>query len=888
MATPPPDTSIVDDKPLPPAVEEVPLDANVNSILEPKTVAVKLPETMSEPRVTQPAAHENQPLSPAVNGNGVDQPLSNGVNGGADTGDASHSQPPKSPSTQETSPSTEPPAPTATATQTSADMSQPEPVASVEKPEAPATENQDVNQPATLAPDTQPPKAQTTPSSPNLQPEPTSIETTIPAVSASEPPPTIPTTQPQTSLPAPETQEPPAPTEAPVLPTAPSQPPPVVTNLSQQSPLSPQTTPTVMTPVAPEPSQAALVAQTQGDQEMVDAPPASPSKISREREEDVNEEPAAKRARTEDSAPAAPEFKVPDLPPPSSQAPDSQPGPPITKLQSKHIAKIFQNLKRAHDSRFFREPVDPVKLGIPSYPTIVTNPMDLRTMEEKFKSGSYKSVDAIASDFNLMINNCITFNGPDHAVSIEGRNLKDNFQRQIARLPSADEAEATPAEKKAKKLSTAPTKTQPPRRESRVVGTTPARPTNAASPTTTFALGPEGLPLIRRDSSTTDGRPKRSIHPPKNRELPYSAKPKKKKFQWELKFCQEVLDELYKPKHYPIAHPFYNPVDPVALNIPTYHSIIKKPMDLHTVQTKLQTGQYENAKEMEIDIHQIFKNCYKFNIPGDPTYTAGKALEDIFENKWAQKARWIEAHEPSSGHQSAGTSDNGSDDEVEDSDDDNEQEKLSLLQKQIAEMSKQVEAITQKKKKTPPGSSKKSNKSKSGKKDPKKGSGLTGASGRKDKKGKSGKSEKQHWVTYREKQIISHGISSLPEHRMTEALKIIQTNVPSLRDTKEAEIELDIDELPNEVLLVLLRFVKKHAPASFNIDEPEPEPAPVVAPSKPKKNKPMSKYEQEAQINRLASNISRFQGGHSQEPMPSIEAEESSEDEDDSEESEEE
>jgi bromodomain-containing factor 1 len=53
----------------------------------------------------------------------------------------------------------------------------------------------------------------------------------------------------------------------------------------------------------------------------------------------------------------------------------------------------------------------------------------------------------------------------------------------------------------------------------------------------------------------------------------------------------------------------------------------------------------------------------------------------------------------------------------------------------------------------------------------------------------------------------------------------------------------------------------------------------------------MSKYEQEAQINMLESNLSRFQGGSgSPAPMPSVEANESSDDEsdDDSEESEEE
>jgi bromodomain-containing factor 1 len=413
--------------------------------------------------------------------------------------------------------------------------------------------------------------------------------------------------------------------------------------------------------------------------------------------------------------------------------------------------------------------------------------MDLSTIENKLKASQYQTLDEVTADVKLMVNNTLTFNGPDHAVSMQGQRLYQAFERHLSKLPGPDEVEPTAAEKKAKKGTTAGTKSQP-RRESRVAAAAPTpaaaataapaprpKPAAPAAPSTTFALGPEGLPLIRRDSTNTDGRPKRSIHPPKNRDFPYSTKPKKKKFQWELKFCQEVLDELHKPKHYNYAAPFYLPVDPVALNIPTYHSVIKKPMDLHTMQQKLNAGIYENAREFEADMRQMLKNCFKFNIPGDPTHSAGKKLEEIFNNKWAQKGRWVEAHEPSSGHHSAGTSD-ASDDEEEESDDDHE-DKLTALQKQIAEMSKQVEAIKEKKKKTPPTSSKKGSKPKN-KKDTKKAGG-----GKKDTKKTNAKAkpEKQKWVTYREKQLISNGIESLPPKKVEEALKIIQNNVPSVQ-----------------------------------------------------------------------------------------------------------
>ncbi|KAJ5533100.1 hypothetical protein N7494_009652 [Penicillium frequentans] len=600
----------------------------------------------------------------------------------------------------------------------------------------------------------------------------------------------------------------------------------------------------------------------QTDYEMKDtsSAPISPFKASRERSEDPAEEPAAKRTKVagENGTPAV---KLPEGPKPNTETSrSSQSG--VTKLQHKFLTKCISSLKRMHDSRFYREPVDPIKLNIPNYHQVITKPMDLGTIERKLKANVYSSPKAFEDDFALMVDNSLRFNGPDHLVTQEGQKLKITLDKQMVNLPRPDEVE----EKKPKKSSE---KTSAARREPRT--SLPSQPAKAASPqsaTTTFALGPEGLPTIRRDSFNPDGRPKRSIHPPK-RDLPYSTKPKKKKYQWELRFCQEVLDELHKPKYQLIAIAFYYPVDPVALNIPTYHNVIKKPMDLMTIQSKLKTGQYENAKEFEQDIRLMFKNCWRFNLKGDPTYVAGESLSEVFDKKWKELPAYLEKHEPHH-EQEADSDEEESDEDVEESDNE-DNEKLSLLQKQIAEMSRQ----------TPP--AKKLGKSKSGKKEIKKSSSTIG---KKDKKSSSkGYKDKTRFVTYHEKQIISNGISSLPDKKMHEALGIIQSNVPALKGTQEAEIELDIDELPNNVLLLLLDFVKKNVP--HIMDDEDIAPVAGYAAPKPKKNKPMSSNEQEARINTLQSNLSRFDGGA---PVPSVENNESSEDEsdEDSEESEEE
>ena len=117
-----------------------------------------------------------------------------------------------------------------------------------------------------------------------------------------------------------------------------------------------------------------------------------------------------------------------------------------------------------------------------------------------------------------------------------------------------------------------------------------------------------------------------------------------KKHQGELKFCQHVLTELMKPELKHISYPFQNPVDPVAMNVPTYSTIIKKPMDLGTIGTKLKAGEYKGLQGFEADIRQIFWNCYRFNATTDLVYLMGQELEDIYDGHWEKKSEWIQKH----------------------------------------------------------------------------------------------------------------------------------------------------------------------------------------------------------------------------------------------------
>lgn len=107
----------------------------------------------------------------------------------------------------------------------------------------------------------------------------------------------------------------------------------------------------------------------------------------------------------------------------------------IPQNQQKFLIALLRQVKKPKDALPFLQPVDPVKLNIPRYFDVVERPMDLSTIEKKLISGAYPVVQALVDDFNLMIENCVKFNGPDNPVTKMGRNIQAIFEKGIKTLP---------------------------------------------------------------------------------------------------------------------------------------------------------------------------------------------------------------------------------------------------------------------------------------------------------------------------------------------------------------------------------------------------------------------------------------------------------------------
>jgi hypothetical protein len=82
----------------------------------------------------------------------------------------------------------------------------------------------------------------------------------------------------------------------------------------------------------------------------------------------------------------------------------------------------------------------------------------------------------------------------------------------------------------------------------------------------------------------------------------------------------------------PSAAAFNEPVDPVALHIPTYFKLIKNPMDLGTIKGKLKENEYATIHDFACDVRLVFKNSITFNPPVHHVYLSAVGLGEIFEN----------------------------------------------------------------------------------------------------------------------------------------------------------------------------------------------------------------------------------------------------------------
>lgn len=398
---------------------------------------------------------------------------------------------------------------------------------------------------------------------------------------------------------------------------------------------------------------------------MEDAPGAV--KVAREREDDITDEPAPKRAKTEpNSEEPAPSVSVPKAETAPAESASQQTESPfaslnrwndkelirqtLTPFQRREFRKVLGRVKKTKSGGHFRDSVQKLWPSLAqSYLAKIEKPTDLSEIDRTLRdlNGAYVTVGDFQADLLLMYNNTRDFNGELHEVTGAAFNAIRGVWEDIAHIPQEEPAKPKPAPKP--KIPRGPrtiTHGDPVIRKqsagpsaSPTVGSPAPRPAPVAS---------DNAAQVRRISNAADGdRPKRTVRAPKPKDIDYSTKPSRKKLKPELQFSEEVLSDLMHPKNKNLNSWFMEAVDAEGLNIPHYYSLIKKPMDLGKVSRMLANGEITSLKEFDKNVMLIFNNCYAFNgnvEQGNPVSYLASQLEAHYKSLMKTKDSWLAKH----------------------------------------------------------------------------------------------------------------------------------------------------------------------------------------------------------------------------------------------------
>ena len=116
------------------------------------------------------------------------------------------------------------------------------------------------------------------------------------------------------------------------------------------------------------------------------------------------------------------------------------------------LKNVLRMIARQKHAEAFLDPVDWEGLDLPDYPTIVTRPMDLGTVQRRLDEGGYSLVLDVVADVDLVWTNAMLYNPEDNWVHQAAKAAKEFADRKL-------ESHASAARARAPLLAKAPTAT---------------------------------------------------------------------------------------------------------------------------------------------------------------------------------------------------------------------------------------------------------------------------------------------------------------------------------------------------------------------------------------------------------------------------------------------
>ena len=84
------------------------------------------------------------------------------------------------------------------------------------------------------------------------------------------------------------------------------------------------------------------------------------------------------------------------------------------------------------NAKWFLKPVDPIRMHLPDYFSVVKQPMDMGTVKLKFSSDSYETPEAFCSDMRLIFRNAMMYNHQkDNPVHVAAKDMHSRFEEKF-------------------------------------------------------------------------------------------------------------------------------------------------------------------------------------------------------------------------------------------------------------------------------------------------------------------------------------------------------------------------------------------------------------------------------------------------------------------------
>ena len=275
------------------------------------------------------------------------------------------------------------------------------------------------------------------------------------------------------------------------------------------------------------------------------------------------------------------------------------------------------------------------------------------------------------------------------------------------------------------------------------------------------------------------------------------ARANSSKLPVSLKKCAELLNFI---KANQLAHPFLHPVDPVALNLPTYHQIITNPMDLTTVESNLAQSFYTDPYQFAGHVRLTFNNGMTFNAEAHMVHIWAKKLLELFNKKFKNVEKFHEKQDNvvESGSEKGskvkklkteknvdGTVRRKSTSKKVRKTSTDETSEMALMKAQIEMMKAQIEVLHRT------------------------GNTPTGTTPVGGKLNELTPELLHRAMTFEEKRELSMNINRLPEGKLGRVLQIISERVPlKPGQQRDDEIEIDINSFDTPTLRELQHYVR--------------------------------------------------------------------------------